>query len=337
MAGLDDGGDADFRSLANGAPVMIWRSDLSMACDYFNDPWLAFTGRPMEAELGFGWAEGVHPDDYERCIGIYTRAFEAREPFSMDYRLRRHDGEHRWLRDNGRPYHRNGTFAGYFGSCIDVTDMIEAIRETERMAAEKAALTRELHHRVRNNLQMITSLLVMQADAAAEPAARTALRDAAQRVQAMALIQSMLHEGDSFAAVDLSAYLQALVEAAGSLQPGAVSFDFTDASSGKPVRLTLDRSLSVGLALNEALMNAARHAFPDGRKGRVSVSLEAETDGTLAIRVADDGVGLPAPDLLERPRTLGLRLLTRLVRQSGGAVEALPADVGAALRIRMRT
>ncbi|WP_075215260.1 sensor histidine kinase [Mongoliimonas terrestris] len=337
MAAAVDGGESDFRMLADGAPVMIWRSDLDMGCDYFNAPWLAFTGRPLDLELGFGWAEGVHPDDHARCVEIYTRAFQARESFSMDYRLRRHDGEYRWLRDNGRPFDRNGAFAGYFGSCIDITDMIVALSETERLATEKAALTRELHHRVRNNLQMITSLLVMQADAAADPVARTALRDAAQRVQAMALIQAMLHEGDSFAAVNLSAYLRALVEAAGALQPGGASFDYTDASVGGPVRLTLDRSLSIGLALNEALMNSARHAFPDGRKGRVSVRLEAEADGTLAIRVTDDGVGLPTPDLLHRPRTLGLRLLTRLIRQSGGNVEALPSDVGAALRFRMQT
>ncbi|WP_210272663.1 sensor histidine kinase [Chthonobacter rhizosphaerae] len=324
-------GEAQFRELADFAPVMIWRSDLDKLCDFFNAPWLEFTGRPLEAELGFGWADGVHPDDYDRCVAIYSTAFDERSSFSMDYRLRRHDGEYRWVRDNARPFLTNGQFAGYLGSCIDVTDMIDAVEERGRLVAEKAALTRELHHRVRNNLQLITSLLVLQADTVDGPTTRDALREAAQRVQTMALAQTTLHETDSFSSVDLSDYLRLLVEAAGSLQPGAARFEFT----GVPVRMTLERSLSIGLAINEALMNAARHAFPDGRKGHVSVTLSSGPDDAIHIDVMDDGVGLPRPDLLHRPRTLGLRLMTRLIAQSGGAAQVLPSERGASLRFRL--
>jgi PAS domain S-box-containing protein len=117
----------EYKLLVEKAPIMIWRSTVTMECDYFNEIWLAFTGRSMEQEKGNGWAEGVHPEDFDSCLKIYTDHFSRREIFEMVYRLRRYDGVYRSIFDRGVPYSdSDGNFKGYIGSCIDVTERIEA-------------------------------------------------------------------------------------------------------------------------------------------------------------------------------------------------------------------
>ncbi|HEX9082323.1 MAG TPA: PAS domain S-box protein [Holophagaceae bacterium] len=113
--------------LVEQAPIMIWRAGTDGLCDYFNQRWLDFTGRPLSRELGNGWAEGVHPEDLARCLEIYQDHFHRRAVFEMEYRLRREDGAWRWIFDRGVPvFSPGGAFAGFVGSCIDVTERVEA-------------------------------------------------------------------------------------------------------------------------------------------------------------------------------------------------------------------
>lgn len=97
-----------FRNLANCGQALIWTSGKDKLCDYFNEPWLDFTGRTLNQELGNGWFEGVHAEDRDRCLNIYVTAFDRHEPFSMEYRLRHADGEYRWLVDQGTPVFDSG-------------------------------------------------------------------------------------------------------------------------------------------------------------------------------------------------------------------------------------
>lgn len=136
-----------FQTMADAAPVLIWVSGEDKLCTYFNKAWLEFTGRTMEQELGNGWTEGVHPDDFAKCFKTYVTAFDARESFRMQYRLRRHDGEYRSIADEGIPrYSVHGNFRGYIGACVDITDLLKqqrALHDVEQrvtLAAEAAHL-----------------------------------------------------------------------------------------------------------------------------------------------------------------------------------------------------
>ncbi|MCO5761434.1 MAG: PAS domain-containing protein, partial [Chromatiaceae bacterium] len=123
------------RTLANGGSALIWTSDADKLCTYFNDPWLRFTGRPLEEELGNGWTEGIHPDDYDRCLQIYSDSFDRRESFSMEYRLRHADGDYHWIQDDGNPrFDSAGNFIGYIGFCYDISAQKENRRQLEHIA-----------------------------------------------------------------------------------------------------------------------------------------------------------------------------------------------------------
>jgi PAS domain S-box-containing protein len=135
-----------FQTMADAAPVLIWMAGEDKLCTFFNKAWLAFTGRRMEQELGNGWSEGVHPDDFENCLQTYVTAFDAREPFTMKYRLRRHDGEYRFITDSGAPrFGKRGNFRGYVGACVDVTDLLEQQKALDEFE-ERVTLAAEAAH-----------------------------------------------------------------------------------------------------------------------------------------------------------------------------------------------
>src|SRR6516165_3692813 len=144
---------------------MIWMSDTDNLCTYCSEPWLEFTGRSMEAEMGNGWTQGIHPDDLDQCFATYVGAFDRRVPFQMEHRFRRHDGEYRWIFDTGIPrFDKAGSFLGYIGSCVDVTDrklaedalgslsgqLIEAQEE------ERSRIAREIHDDYQQRLAMLS-------------------------------------------------------------------------------------------------------------------------------------------------------------------------------------
>ncbi|MBI5843161.1 MAG: response regulator [Deltaproteobacteria bacterium] len=129
--------EQNYRTLANSGQALVWTAGTDKLCNYFNTVWLDFTGRTIDQEMGNGWAEGVHPDDLEKCLDIYTGAFDRREKFSMEYRLRRRDGEFRWLLDDGCPrYDSRGEFIGYIGHCLDITEHKRAGEERAKLESQ---------------------------------------------------------------------------------------------------------------------------------------------------------------------------------------------------------
>lgn len=123
-----------YRNLIDSGLSLIWMSGKDKLCTYFNASWLKFTGRTLEQEIGNGWTQGVHPDDFDSCLKTYVTAFDKREAFDMEYRLRNAHGEYRWIRDLGTPnYSGTGEFIGYIGHCFDITTQREAETEIRKL------------------------------------------------------------------------------------------------------------------------------------------------------------------------------------------------------------
>ena len=295
-----------FRLMTDTAPVMVWMSGPDKLCTYFNRPWLEFTGRPIEAELGNGWAEGVHPDDITRCMETYTQAFDRRLPFKMEIRLRRHDGEYRWILDSGVPrFNPDGSFAGYIGSAIDITDQKlaqEALSNLsqnlmEAQEEERAWIARELH----DDLGPTGAALAMQLQAVAQAlptGTSERIRFQKRCDQATALahdIQAISHHLHS-ATLE---YLGLASAARGLCQELSeqhhVEIDFSHSSI--PENLSKDIALCLFRVLQEALNNAIKHSGV--RHFRVTLR---GTPAEIQLEVIDAGRGFD-PKARHRPRT----------------------------------
>ena len=285
-----------FRLVANTAPVMIWMSGIDKLCNYFNQGWLEFTGRSGEAELGNGWAQGVHPDDLERCMETYTKAFDRREPFQMEYRLRRRDGEYRWILDHGVPRSDlDGSFAGYIGSAIDVTErkLAEQALSTlsqkliEGQEEERTRLARELHDDICQRLAMLAIGIekVSEGWSTGRIPAAGQLEQMRQQCSQLATdVQSLSHELHPSILDNLG-----LVTAVKSFcrefsEEGEMTVVFTHENI--PDSLPREVSLSLYRVTQEALHNSAKYS---GEK-RFEVHLEGRP-GEIELQVSDRGVG----------------------------------------------
>jgi PAS domain S-box-containing protein len=155
-----------FRTVANTAPVLIWMTDQNRHCTFVNKGWLDFTGRSHEEEMGNGWLQAIHPEDIQNCMNIYATSFEARKNFYMEYRLRRHNGEYRWIASRGEPrYMPDGAFEGYVGSCTDINDtkLNSAVLE-QRINERTKALNDAISQLERSNLELAQFAYVVTHD-----------------------------------------------------------------------------------------------------------------------------------------------------------------------------
>ncbi len=331
-----------FRLVADAAPVLIWLSGTDKLCHWFNQPWLAFTGRSMDLEVGNGWTDGVHPDDFDRCVQTYSAAFDSRLPFSMEYRLRRHDGEFRWLIDNGVPrYGSGGAFDGYIGSCLDVTDYKKAEAELRDADRRKDEFLATLSHELRNPLAPIRNgLQVIRLAGASDTVQQARSIMERQFTQLVRLVDDLLDisrvNSGKMELRRTKLKLQAVIDAAVETSHPVIEEEGHKLSIDVPTDAiwVFGDATRLSQVVSNLLNNSAKYMHAGGQ---VRLTARRENDQAV-IAVADDGIGIPSAMLdkvfdmftqvdraLEKTSGglgIGLSLVKVLVQMHGGTIHA---------------
>jgi PAS domain S-box-containing protein len=314
--------EESFRIVADTAPAMIWMSGTDKLCTFFNLAWLEFTGRPLESELGNGWAEGVHPEDLRGCLETYTRAFDRHEPFSMEYRLRRNDGEYRWVLDQGVPiFKADGSFAGYIGSGIDVTGRRLAEEALSRVSQrlieaheeERTRIARELHDDINQRVGLLAANLdhLKQGLPASAAALKPEIEEASKQIVELGRdIQALSHRlhSSKLELLGLTAAAASFCKDCSNLQK--VDIDFH--AENIPKDLSSEISLCLYRVLQEALQNATKHS--GARHFKVLLRGGAND---IELTVQDSGVGFEPEDAI-RGRGIGLSSMQERLKLVNG-------------------
>jgi PAS domain S-box-containing protein len=352
--------ESRFRNMADASPVLLWMSGTDSLCTFFNHTWLRFTGRTLAQEYGVGWAEGVHFEDFSRCMDVYERAFSAREDFEMEYRLRRADGEYRWVLDRGTPrFTDDGTFAGFIGSCVDISDHRSVEAKLRQSIRDREDFLSIASHELRTPLtSLVLGLERLARDATgatgANPDTERFVRDAKRAVHQAHRLDELVDDlldittlvsgrfELSLAQADLAAIACTAVDRMS--EPARRAGTPLILEAGSPVIGTWDRS-----RLERVVTNLLSNAVKYGRGKPVRVAVTAEADSAV-LTVCDEGIGIDPSDQrrifgrFERAVSarnysgfgLGLWIVQELVRAHGGEVgmESSPGS-GTTLKVSL--
>jgi PAS domain S-box-containing protein len=320
-----------FRLVADTAPALIWMSGTDKLCTFFNKGWLDFTGRSMEQELGEGWTTGVHPDDLEQCLGIYSAAFDARVDFEMEYRLRRFDGEYRWIVDYGVPrFESNGVFCGYIGSCVDITDRKLSEASLQELSGrlihaqeeERARIARELHDDLSQRMALLSISLTQFEQGMPDLSSKTRqqMRNIGEVVKEVSSnIHNLSHQlhPSKLGTLGLVAAVAGLCRELSKQHDLQIKFVHDDV----PGQISKDVTLCLFRIVQEALRNVVKHS--GAAEAKVELSGHADE---INLCISDAGQGFD-PESVKGEAGLGLISMRERLRLVGGylSVESEPS------------
>ncbi|WP_176556194.1 PAS domain-containing protein [Rubellimicrobium rubrum] len=309
--------EAKFRTIANAMPQMVWSTRPDGYHDFYNDRWYEFTGVPAGSTDGEGWNDMFHPSDQEQARARWSHSLTTGEPYEIEYRLRHRSGQYRWVLGRALPVRDEaGRIVRWMGTCTDIEDQKRIEAELAEALQTKDVLLHEVNHRVKNSLQLVTSLLMLQASQARSPELKQALLEARGRLSVVSAMHQRLYSTSQHDRVDFGDYLRDMArETLRSLGGEQRAELVTDVESD--VVFPLAQAVPLALVVSELVTNAVKYAFQTCDKGRLQVTLQ-RTNGGVRIEVADDGVGLPEGFDPLRSGGLGMKIVTSLVRQVRG-------------------
>jgi len=325
--------EALYRGIGESIDYGIWICAPDGRNIYASESFLSMLGITQEQFSDFGWKDVLHPDDTERTIKKWQECVLTGCTWNDEQRYRCKDGQWHYVLVRGVPIrNKRGEITKWAGINLDISHLKRIEDQLKISIAEKDAMMREIHHRVKNNLQVISSLVSLQAENLTDERIREEFNEVRDRVRSMSLIHEKLYQTDNFAQLNFADYATSLLHHLWHSH-GALTTKIGLKLQLAPVMLPIEAAVPCGLILNELIINSLKHAFPNNSSGEVTVNLvyDPATDA-ICLRVHDNGVGLPVGMDWRRAKSLGLRLVQILVKQLHGTVET-GTDPGAEFRI----
>ena len=330
--------EKSLRELADAMPQIVWTALATGEVDYCNQQWWEFTGSSKEEPGQENIRPILHPDDVQAYLTSWGAALTSGHPYEIQCRFRnRNTGEYRWQLGRAAPLRdESGEIEKWVGTFTDIDDHKRLSEELERRVEERTValrksltetttLLKEVHHRVKNNLQVICSLLTMQIACSEGDRFIRPLNDALSRVLTMSLIHEQVYQSATLCDLDFGEYIATLSERLFStycVDPSRIRLEL----EVEPILLTMHQAVPCGLILNELIANSLNHAFTDGRQGLIRIALRKLDGGRAELSVADNGVGFAPGFHWDEGQSLGLQVVRALISQLRGTISATGPD-----------
>ncbi len=315
--------------IVNTSPNFIFIHDLNNHSNiYANRETLEFLGYDQKKIKESGniiFEKMLHPDDLKKINEHHMDFSKADDTdiLEVDYRIKDAEGEWRWIRSRDVVFSRNddGRVEQILGVAVDITKRRNAEENLKKTLEEKETLLRELYHRTKNNMNVISALLDLQADSINDPRLAEAFSETKNRINSMALIHQKLYQAKDLSRLNLKEYLQDLIDLLQSgykITPGTIKLQLDLEDISVPV----DTAIPCGLVMNELISNAYKYAFPDGRSGNIRISMHRNKNNDIELSIADDGAGVPGNFDIKKDSRLGLNNVIIIVEgQPDGSVD----------------
>ena len=311
--------EAQLRFISSNMMDLITESNEKFEFKFVSNSSQPFLGYTSDQMLGNVFFNYIHPDDVNKVKETVKSAIENKSIARVDCRYMKADGSHVWVETIKKPIFNNDEFKGLICSSRDISPQKENEQIINDSLNEKEILLREIHHRVKNNLQIISSLLNLQSHYIKDTETLDVLMESQNRIRTMAIVHEELYRSPNLTNINFKEYLERLLS--NLFYSYGVNGEFIETKFDlEESTISIDTAIPCGLIVNELVTNSLKYAFPDGKKGKIEVLMRS-SNGTYTLTISDNGIGLPESFEPENAETLGLQLVNSLVRQIDGVLE----------------
>lgn len=325
-----------FRTLADNITQQVWISDLDGTPVWFNKRWIDFSGYSQEELINISAKEGEHPIYLKDVFQRYYDCIAKKEKWEDIFTLKDSNGDYCWFLSRAVPiYDDNGSLVRWFGTNTDITKQIKLEEDLAERVKEREVLLKELYHRTKNNMQVISSLLSIKSVMVSNPELATVFREMQGRIQAISLVHEKLYRSENLSKIYLPEYIKNLAELllySSSIHKSKIKFKY----DLDEIAVQIDIAVHCGLIITELILNSIKHAFPGDMMGYIEIKLKQLEDQFIELTISDNGISMKESDFTDDEKSFGLELFRELVNKQLNGTFVLDTSKGVSWTVRFK-